>query len=556
MAAEVTAGYRLSPQQKRLWKLHQQGAVCVAQCAITLKGTLDLERLKRVMKKIVSRHEILRTTFPRLAGMREAVQVVTNQAEPEWKCCNLNGTSASEIWADEKTGRFDLENDPLVRCSLFAHSADEHVLFVSLPSLCADNQTLKNLFYELARAYSADSQQDSGEVVQYLQYSEWQNELVQEAAPKFSEVYWLKQDFLETQPVVLPHENTSKHTAALTPQSIVMRLANVQEQLKTIGQKYEVSEAAVLLAAWQKLKCLLTFEPRILLSLHFNGRIYEEMNESFGLYSRWLPEIAHQHADAKAEEIFRKAEQSIQGAHEWQEYFAAEASSSIAPLQIGFSYEEHSPPISRNGLSFSLDDLHACTEPLKLWLSAMPAEKDSLRLEFGYDPNAYSTQAVERLADEFETLFTGLLAHPETRVAELPVLGERERHQVLKEWNETDRDYSEPEPLHHLFERQVEQTPQATAVVFKDASLTFEELNRRANQLASLLRSYGVGPESLVALNMDRSLEKIVAVLGVWKAGGAFVPMDSALPPQRLAMLLNDSNPPVNVTQQHIVNAV
>jgi len=562
MVAEVTAGYRLSPQQKRLWKLHQQGAICVAQCAITLKGSLDIERLKKATREIVSRHEILRTTFPRLAGMKQAVQVVTSEAEPGWKICKLNGaTTMSEIWATEKSNHFDLEKGPLVRCTLYARSLDEHVLFVSLPSLCADNHTLKNLFHELAHSYHPGLHEEPGAIVQYLQYSEWQNELVQEPGP--SEIYWLKQDFLETQPVVLPGENVATRSNAWAAESIVMRLGLAQEKLKTIAHDYEVSEAAVLLASWQTVLWRLTFETMILLSLSCHGRIYEEMNESFGLYSRWLPVIGQFHPDLQGHEVFRKAEKSIQDAHEWQEYFSAEPGSGndqktteAAPLRIGFSYEDHSPPISRNGLRFSLDDLHSCTEPLKLWLSAMPGEQNSLRLEFGYNPNIYSTEGVARLAEEFEVLLTSLLSHPETRLAELPVLGKRERHQILSEWNDTQRDYAESQPLHHLFELQVDQTPAATAVVFRDESLTFEELNRRANQLASLLRSYGVGPESLVALYTDRSLEMIVGVLGAWKAGGAFVPIDCGLPPQRLALLLSDARPSVIVTQEHLLTSL
>lgn len=552
MAAEVTAGYRLSPQQKRLWKLHQQGALCVAQCAITLEGSLDLERLKTVTKRILDRHEILRTTFPKLAGMKQAVQAVTDEAEPEWKI--WNGSTTNAIWTTAKSTAFDLDNGPLVRCDLFARSHDEHVLFVSLPSLCADNHTLRNLFHELARAYDPGLPEEPGEVVQYLQYSEWQNDLVQEVGPEFSEAYWLKQEFLENQPVTLPGENTATRPTAFTPQSIVLRLANVHDQLKAIAHDSGISEAAILLASWQTLLWRLSHEPGILLSLHCHGRIYEEMNESFGLYSRWLPVLGQPKADLQGHELFKNAEKSIQAAHEWQEYFAAEANEKA--LQIGFSYEDYAAPISHNSLRFTLAELHTCTEPLKLWLSAMPAEQNALRLEFGYDPNVYSTQHIERLAEEFETLLRDLLSHPETRLDMLPVLGRRERRQIISEWNETERDYSTAQPLHRLFELQVKQTPAATAVIFNDESLTFRELNRRANQLAALLRSYGVGPESLVALYMDRSLEMIVGVLGVWKAGGAFVPMDSALPPQRLALLLSDAKPMAVVTQPHLVTAL
>ena len=150
-------------------------------------------------------------------------------------------------------------------------------------------------------------------------------------------------------------------------------------------------------------------------------------------------------------------------------------------------------------------------------------------------------------------LLHGIVADPDRRVSELPILTEAEEHQLLIEWNDTKKDYPKDKCIHQLFEEQVEKTPDAIAVVFEDQQLTYRELNTRANQLAHYLHKQGVGPESLVGICVERSLEIVVGLLGILKAGGAYVPLDPEYPKERLAFILQDTHAPVLLTQRRIL---
>jgi amino acid adenylation domain-containing protein len=172
-----------------------------------------------------------------------------------------------------------------------------------------------------------------------------------------------------------------------------------------------------------------------------------------------------------------------------------------------------------------------------------------LWLQFSYNSDCFEDATISRMLGHFQILLAGMVAQPAARLSDLPLLTAAERQQILVDWNETQADYPQELCIHHLFEAQVEQTPEATALVFADQSLTYQELNRRANQLAHLLQSLGVGPESLVGICMERSLELMVSVLGVLKAGGAYVPLDPTHPPERLAFMLADTKAPLLLTQ-------
>ena len=179
---------------------------------------------------------------------------------------------------------------------------------------------------------------------------------------------------------------------------------------------------------------------------------------------------------------------------------------------------------------------------------------DNVALQCQYDTELFEPATITRLLGHYVTLLDGIAANPGQRISELPLLTEREKHQLLVEWNDTQTDYPKDKCIHQLFEEQVERTPDAIAAVYEDQQLTYRELNNRANQLAHYLHRQGVQPDTLVALCMERSIEMIVGLLGILKVGGAYVPLDPSYPKKRLAFMLTDSCSPVLITQQAFVN--
>ena len=179
--------------------------------------------------------------------------------------------------------------------------------------------------------------------------------------------------------------------------------------------------------------------------------------------------------------------------------------------------------------------------------------EQGLRGAWEYNTDLFERPTIERLGAHFQTLLEGIVADPQRPLSELPLLTEAEWRQVVVEWNATEAEYPKERCIHQLFEAQVERTPEAVAVVFEEHGLSYRALNRRANQLAHHLQALGVGPEVLVGVCLERSVEMVVGLLSILKAGGAYVPLDPAYPPERLAFMLEDAQVPVLLTQEGLV---
>jgi non-ribosomal peptide synthetase component F len=211
------------------------------------------------------------------------------------------------------------------------------------------------------------------------------------------------------------------------------------------------------------------------------------------------------------------------------------------------------PSVELPDLTASSYSVEIGTAKFDLTLS-MENTADGLVGEWEYNADLFDEVTIARMAGHFQTLLEAIAANPIQPISELPLLTQRERQQLLAEWNNTFAEFPQDKCIHQLFEEQVELTPDAVAVVFEGEQLTYRELNARANQLAHYLQTLGLEPEVLVGICVERSLEMIVGLLGILKAGGAYVPLDPAYPGERLAFMLEDSAVPVLLTQQRLVD--
>jgi NRPS condensation-like uncharacterized protein len=218
MQTETLSGFQLSAQQKRLWLLQQDNFSYPAICSLFLEGNLQPDVLKAALQQVVNQHEILRTTFRRLPGMKIPVMVVTDSGDLLWRDIDLSAQEPKEQQAKieiffqaEKGRSFNVEKDPLLQVSIITLSVHKHVLLVNLPALCADTWTLKNLVGQISRAYTACLQGEElgDEIVQYVQFSEWQNQLLEEASAEAGKNYWHEQDLSSLTTLTLPFESKS-----------------------------------------------------------------------------------------------------------------------------------------------------------------------------------------------------------------------------------------------------------------------------------------------------------------------------------------------------------
>ncbi|MGI2902883.1 non-ribosomal peptide synthetase [Tolypothrix sp. VBCCA 56010] len=565
MHTKTVSGFQLSPQQKRLWLLQQYNSTYSAQCALLLEGNLKPEVLKAALQQVINRHGILRTRFHRLSGIKIPVMVIADSSVVSWQEINLSDCEPKEqeakieaTFQQHRHQHFDFEQGLLLHSCLLTLPLHKYILIISLPSLCADTWTLKNLVAEISYSYSACLQSEavSQEVVQYLQFSEWQNQLLEDEDAEFAKKYWQEQKLASQTTLRLPFESQPAKQSQFQPECLRLAIApELTAKIETLAQKYNTSAAVVLLACWQTLIFRLTGQPDIVIGMACDRRDYEELHNLLGLVATWLPIKSHLTPDLRFKELLELAEQTIEAASEWQDYFVPEPleNNSILAFPVGFEFEKLPEQLIAADVSFYLDKYYSCIEPFKVKLTC--TQRNNLLIaELYYDVNYFSADTIERIAGQFQTLLSSATANPEDKISQLEILSKRDRQQLLVEFNQTRINYPQDKCIHQLFEEQAQKTPNNIAVIFEDQQLTYAELNQKVNQLAHYLETLGVKPEVLVGLCVERSLEMIIGLLGILKAGGAYLPLDPALPQSGFACRLQDAQVPVLLTQQGLVD--
>lgn len=620
----VVEGFRLSPPQRRLWKLQQNtanGTAALAtgsdlatataglatgsdlatataelatatseratsklgpapslrgqsafnsQLVLLLEGDLRTDALRTALERVCARHESLRTVFRRLPGVVMPVQVVAHDVSLSWQVLDVRQTNQNvdELIATQRHRTFDYEHGPTVHATLFAVAPERHLLSIATPALCADRRTLSNLAAELFSNLAAElfsNRELDDEPLQYVQFSEWQNSLSEEEDAAKGREYWTRQDLSNAlvvphaanAPAILPGQRQRARTAIPRElQSVKFRFTpEYTARIDALAVKHDTSNATVLLAAWQTLLWRLTQQSTVIGNVS-DGRSYELLHDGFGLFARVLPVCCAFTGDLRFSEVIGEIERFQRESEEWQDYFVLPETSESAPgyFAFGFEYSHTPPPAQANNLRSSVVQQHSFVEPFDLKLTAV-SKTDGLEAEFDYNYALLDEPYVTLISEQFQTLFDSALTNPESPITELEIVSAAQRQQIVVEWNKTNRDYELNHCLHHLFEQQVERTPDTLAAVFQNEQLTFAELNRRANQLAAYLKTEGVGPETAVGIRIEPSLEMLIAVLGILKAGGAYIPLDPRNPQQRIDQVLQDASASMLLTREVLVNA-
>ncbi|MEG4028408.1 MULTISPECIES: amino acid adenylation domain-containing protein [unclassified Microcoleus] len=556
-------GFRLSPQQKYLWLLQGDSPAYRVQSAISIEGSLQTERLKKALEKVSDRHEIIRTTFQGKAGLKIPIQVISEHSSVSWNWVNLSEVNPQDreaklevIFQQEKSALFNFARNPVWHLSLITLSSERHILLVSLPALCADTRTLKNLVQEISQCYAAclRGEEITDEVVQYIQFSEWQNELLEDEEAAEGKEYWTGHNFSAIASLRLPFENRLINAPAqFSPQALEVKLElALLVQVEAIARQYNTSLSTFLLACWKILLWRLIGRSEIAVGVAFDGRKYEELEPALGLFAKFLPLSSQLTENFSFAETLQQIQQEEREAYKYQEYFSHEYLGNSSGFPFGFEFEEQVEKHSASGVGFSIYKQYACCDRFKVKLSCH-RQNDSLAAEFHYDPIFLADNSIRCLADQFYALVQSAASNPQTAIGKLEMLSDRARHQLLVEFNSTKADYQLDKCVHQLFEEQAERSPHRIAAVCEKQQITYSELNARANKIAHYLQQLGIKPEVIVGICADRSLEAIAGMLGILKAGGAYLPLDPALPKERLALMLQDAGVAVLLTEQQLI---
>ncbi len=582
-----TQNLPLSFAQERLWFFDQlePGNPFYNLCgALRLTGQLNAEALRHSIERIIDRHEVLRTAFAAVEG--QPIQVVAAAGDFQMPLIDLSDRSPSEreaevekLSAEEARSPFDLTQPNLLRAKLLRLGETEHILILSAHHIVFDGWSLGVFLRELSAIYQAFSADKLAALpplpIQYADFASWQGQQLQGEILETQLAYW-KQQLSGNLPILnLPTDFSrpavqtfqgARQTWTL-PKDLSVALAEFSQQEKA-------TLFMTLLAAFKTLLYRYTGQTDILVGSPIANRNRSEIESLIGFFVNTLVLRSDLNGNPTFRELLSRVRDVALGAYAHQdvpfeklvEELQPERDLSYSPLfQVAFALQNGlTQTLELPGLTLNFSEIDTETANFDLTLFLEETER-GLTATWEYSTNLFQPSTIARMHEHFQILLAGIIANADKRISELPLLSDRERHQLLVEWNNTQVDYPRDSTIHQLFEAQAEQTPDAVAVVFENQQLTYQELNQKANQVAHYLQKLGVKPEILVGICTERAslsrgasltLDAIVGLLGILKAGGAYVPIDPTYPKERLSFILEETQVPVLLTQAHLVESL
>ena len=551
----------LSFAQQRLWflyRLEPQSSAYNMPGAIHLTGAFDASAFERSLNALIERHEALRTGFAVVD--EEPVQVIRGERslETEWVDLSDLHEEAKRVESQRRLAAaarkpFDLEKDDLLRLMVLRWSAQEHLVFLNLHHIIADGWSFQILRRELSALY--EGFRDGREVelaeleVQYVDYAVWQRQVFTEEKLT-EEIDWWREQLAGAPPILeLPTDRPRPKIQSDAGGRVQARLGTQYAKgLEALGQSQGITLFMGLMAVFGAVLSRWSGQRDVLLGSPVAGRGRPEIEGLIGFFVNTLVLRNDLTGDPDLLTLLSRAKETVLAA---QEHLTVPFERLVEEIVPGRN-TSHSPlfqvvfAVNRAGERTGLPALvgNAVEVPVntaKFDLILFLGEEDPLNASAEYNTSLFDGTTIQRLLAHFEHLLTGWLEQPEEPLSALSLLAPAERQQLMVEWNDTEVDLPRDRLLSELFEARVRQAPEASAVADGDRFLSYGELDRRANQLAHTLRDRGVGPEVPVGVSLERSIEVVVAILGIVKAGGFYVPLDPSYPSQRLGVMVEDS---------------
>jgi amino acid adenylation domain-containing protein len=565
----------LSFAQQRLWFLDQlepDSPLYNIHVAVNLSGPLNVPVLQRSMGEILRRHEALRTTFAEIDD--RPFQVINNTAVFKLPVRDLQEFDDNErwlrvsAWSEAETRRpFDLTNGPLLRAHLLRLSETEHVLLLTMHHIVSDGWSMGVFVRELAALYDAYIAGRSSPLqelpIQYTDFSVWQRVWLQGEKLEEQLSYWRSQ-LADAPPLLeLPTDRprppvqsySGAHEALLLSESLT-------RSLKELTHHEGATLFMTLLSAFSTLLYRYSGQRDILIGTPIANRNRAETESLIGFFVNTLVLRTRFSEQMTFRELLGQVRETALEAYAHQdlpferlvEELHPERTLSHSPVFQVMLDLQNAPMRDLELQGLRLTELPFDSRMAKFDLTLTVNDSDGrLSALLEYNTDLFDAATVRQMAQHLKRLLEAAVSNPDEQVARLRLLTDDERQQILFEWNDTQAENESTLCIHELFERQAAAKPEAVAVVLEDERLTYRELNERANKLAHHLRRLGTGPESLVGVCFERSAEAVVAILGVLKAGGGYLPLASQQPPDRLSFMLADAGAKVLLTQEHLL---
>jgi len=556
--------------QQRLWFLDQiepGGAAYTIPAALELRGALDVSVLERALAALIARHESLRTVF--INGGGQPLQLVS---EPRpWTLPVIDLSSELEprqrlktLLREEAAQGFDLASGPLFRTQLYRLAPETYVLLMTMHHIISDGWSMTILIQELGDIYREFLRGQMPSLpahrVQYRDFARGQRQWLQGEVLERLVSHWRKRlagapQVIEL-PVDRPRPPVESHRGALYSFTLNHELS---EALRRFARREGATLYMTLLAGFTSLLSRYSGQKDLLVGTPVANRNRAEIENLVGFFVNTLVLRANFSGNPSVREFLAQIREASLDAFAHQDLPFDRLVEEIRPardlsrsplIQVIFAFQNvPTRPLNLPGLTQAplLVDAGAARVDLTLHVEAAAG---ALSAVFEYATDLFDEATVARMAAHFQSLLQAMIATPERRVSELPLLTATERTQLMEQWNQSASSYPKELTFAQLFEAQVQRSPDAVALIIGQQQLSYAELNARANQLAHHLRWMGVGPESLVGICCERNLDMVSGMLGVLKAGGAYLPMDPNYPVDRLTFTLSDARASLLITQE------
>ncbi len=558
---QVLYAFPASPTQEGLWFLQQLDPESVAYnmyVVLRVRNLLDVEALERSLNALVQRHDALRTTFGTQEG--KLVQLIAPVLTLTLPVLDLQHLSEHEREAEaqrlasvEARRPFDLAQGPLLRTTLLRLAPEESLLLLTVHHIVADGWSLNVLLPELSSLYEAFTSGQPSPLpelpLQYTDFAVWQREQLQGKQYAEQLAYWEQQ--LAGAPEVLELPIARSRTTQLSSRGTTYSLTLPQtltDDLRYLSRQQGGTLYMTLVAAFQALLYRYTGQEDLVIGTIAANRTLAETEALVGFLINTLVLRTDLSGNPSFAALLARVREAVLTAQAHQELPFTSLVKAIRPgrqaghnplFQVMIRFDTPLAGLPEGWEPVDLGNLTA-TAQFELSLEAQEGP-EGLRCHFEYSTDLFDEATIARLAGHWQVLLAGIVANPSLPMSNLPLLTEQERQQLLVEWNATQTAYPLEQSLHQLFEAQVERAPEAVAVVCEGEQLSYQELNAHANRLAHQLRERGVGPERLVALLAERSIPLLISILAVFKAGGAYLPLDPHHPVTRLRQVIERS---------------
>ena len=578
----------LSFAQKRLWFLDQfspNSPQYNLPTAIRLRGELNLGLFEQSITAIIERHESLRTNFIEVDG--EPIQVIKPEIEfttEEIKLGDIDNDQTEyklrSLISEEARKPFNLSNENLFRIKILRLNKNDHVILATMHHIISDGWSMSVMIREIVQQYLAFSNDVPSPLedleIQYADFAAWQQNWLKGEVLDEQLNYW-KSLFGTRNPILgLPTDHPRPALRSGRGESYFFELpASISIGIRDLSQKTGNTLFVTLLTAFAVLLHRYTDQSEIRIGTPIAGRNRRELEGLIGFFVNTLVMQTVFEDDPSFEQLLSVVQKTSVGAYSHQDLpfemlvdaLQPERDMSVPPLfQVMFSLQ-NAPTTKWEMPGLSVENLPVHSGTAKFDLSLILYEKQTAKTEYAlggimeYDSDLFVKDTIERMMDHYEVLLNGIIDSSTVPVSELPILSENEYDIVVNNWSSNvDRSLkvldTKDQTINVLFENQAALTPGNVAVVYEGNRLTYDQLNRKANQLAHYLIGYGVGPDDIVALCLDRSLDLIVGLLAIIKAGGAYLPLDPTYPAERITYMLSDSSAKIIVSYRSIIDGI